>query len=43
MLGPFKRMPRDILKTVITRGALPQKGIPGIEFSTLEDFLLGKD
>lgn len=43
VLGPFKRMPRDILKTVITRGALPQKGIPGIEFSTLEDFLLGKD
>lgn len=39
VLGPFKRMPRDIDKTVITRGPLPAKAVPGIKFITLEKFL----
>jgi len=43
VLGPFKRMPRDIPKTVIVRGVLPRKRPPDIEFVTLEQFLTGKD
>jgi len=43
VLAPFRRMPRDIPKTVITRGALPQKRPNDIEFITLEQFLTGKD
>ncbi len=42
VLRPFKHMPRDIQKTVITRGEIPQKPLNGISFITLEQFLTGE-
>lgn len=42
ILGPFKRMPVEIKKTIITRNTIPTKPIPGIEFVTLENFLSHK-
>ena len=41
MLSALKRVPQDVPKTIITRGELPKRTMPGFEFITLENFLLG--
>lgn len=39
-LAAFKRMPRDIPKTIIVRQHLPKRQPPGMDVVTLEDFLM---
>ncbi len=38
--APFRRIPAEIPRTVITYGALPDNPVPGVEYVTLADFLL---
>ena len=42
LFAAFRRMPRDQQKVVIVRRDFPKKPVPGVEFISLENFLLGK-
>ena len=43
VLAPLKRIPNDVQRTVIVRRELPKRRAKGIEYVTLENFLMARD
>lgn len=43
VVAALKRIPDDVPRFVITRKALPKRRVRGLEYLTLEDFLMGRN